>query len=143
MSILAACACLTNARRYQEVCQTSYVLFKHLPDLKAEWAARQIEALGHMTEALEHFAKLTGSPTVGEMVLSRTNALIRAEKAQSQAHLDLQAAQSALRCAARDALDAEAQEIRDSLAQAASDEARALLLTRLATVEQFRKEVAA
>jgi len=77
------------------------------------------------------------------MVLSRTNALIRAEKAQSQAHLDLQAAQGALRCAARDALDAEAQELRAALELAPSDEGRALILARLATVEQFRKEATA
>lgn len=141
MSIIAASEWLTAARKYQECCRHTAALLVCHTALHSEWVARQQAATSDMGEALAHMAKLTGSPAVGEMVLSRTNALIRAERTREQAEYDLQDARGALHRAARDALDAEAQELRTSLDQISSDEARAVVLLRLAKVEQLREEV--
>jgi len=141
MIITPACEWLTLARRYQECCQSTAALVVGHTELHAEWVARQQDATKDMSEALAHLAELTGSATVGEAVLSRTNALIRAERAFSQAEMDRQTAQGALRRAAREALASEAQELRAALDQVSSDEGRAMILVRLAKVEQLREEI--
>lgn len=148
-TILAlGCQALTIARRQQEAIKSMIDIARNAPpgtfspDEHRGFDQRMADAQQGVASALDKLIALTGSRAVGEQVLARTNALLRAERAASLARYTVEQAVFALRCAAAEALEEEAKSLTVEIDTAADEETRGGLTAQLhrtaAVVEQLR-----